>query len=245
MSALPARPKITIAVPGPWSDRLDLVEQVTSRNGGGYLFLGPGLFDFRRMSGFSVDIFEYDANLVDAFEVRARRYFPTEVMDAIITHRTAVYLHAEGGSLELARAALEGTAALIRGGGVAVNVKSSGRMQTHKNWLALADGGGNYALYEAYVQVYQVRTGYHTCGMHLLGYPDASLVGDFSESEARQTLDSFLLYLLDEQPRLASGHTVSVTADAPRFRLMHRDEDLFTRNQVFYNRNGRWHLKPV
>src|SRR5262249_44534142 len=172
-----ARPLIVIAVPGPWADRREVVQAVAGANDGTFLFLGGLLFDVAHKRGIPVEIRAHEEKLVSAFRIASGGVFPQETMRAIEEHRTGLYLIAPDGTLETAQAATLGAAGVLRAGGVAAKGHSSGRAQTRDDWLALAGYEGPQALYEGFVCLAGDRTQVYTCGMHLLGLPDALLEG--------------------------------------------------------------------
>jgi hypothetical protein len=222
-----------------------VVQAVAGANDGTFLYLGGSLFDVVHKRGIPVEVRAHEEKLVSAFRIASGGAFPQEMMRAIEEHRTGLYLIAPGGTLETARAAMLGTAALLRAGGVAAKVDSSGRAQSRDNWLALAGYEGPQALYEGFVCLVGDRTQLYTCGMHLLGLPDALLEGRYSPGEARSLLDAFLLYVLIESPSLATGHTFSVRAGAPRYRLRQVPDRIHPGDDLFHNPFGFWQLSPV
>ena len=48
-----------------------------------------------------------------------------------------------------------------------------------------------------------------------------------------------------EKPLLESGHTFSLTADSPRFRLELLTDDRHPEDDLFHNPHGLWNLKRV
>lgn len=81
--------------------------------------------------------------------------------------------------------------------------------------------------------------------MHNLGLPDASVSADLTMQEALRLLKIFLHYTAIEHPTLGDGHTFSLDADSPHYRVMHQDCTAYPPDDPFHNPWGLWHLSRV
>jgi len=78
--------------------------------------------------------------------------------------------------------------------------------------------------------------------MHAFGLPDAAVPRDLDVQAGAHLLNVFNHYLIAERPSLADGHTFSVAADAPRFRLRKTACDTYKPEHAFHNPHGMWRL---
>lgn len=78
--------------------------------------------------------------------------------------------------------------------------------------------------------------------MHNLGLPDAAVSADIDSREAFRLLRIFLAYLATEYPTLADGHTFSLHAQSPHYRLTYQEYPLYPPDDPFHNPYGLWRL---
>ncbi|MEU4772301.1 hypothetical protein [Micromonospora sp. NPDC023644] len=159
--------------------------------------------------------------------------------------------------LEVSRAALAVSAALLRSGATAVKNESNGVAHGRDRWLSLADEAAAATtdaelagvLYRASVKR-PIRAGEssYSCGMHLLGAPDVELLTTDGGVEDRVTLlDTLALYLLTDEraAEMADGEGFRLSADSPRWLLEHRPDDRHETDDLFHNPFGYWRLTPA
>jgi hypothetical protein len=140
--------------------------------------------------------------------------------------------------------------------------ESSGIAHGRARWLELAReaeiADSWSALFRGYVQL-PIQNGddYYTCGLHLLGQPDLIASGtllreayDSTEDQAWMAVHlfrAFACYLLAEctPGRFASGHTFSLDAASPRFRVLWEDCAGYEEDDFFFNPFGRWRFAEL
>lgn len=207
---------------------------------------------------------EHDRRMVRAFKASACRFDPSltrEDLANIKGHSRVLYVLSKNFTAQeapvVSRAFLRLGGRLLEAGGTALKCESSGIAHGRERWLELARESENEnfwsALFRAYVQ-YPIQNGddYHSTGLHLLGQPDlivsSSLLREAAGSKkdpAWAAVDLFLgfaLYLLSEcaPGQFASGHTFSLNADSPRFRVLWEECTGYDEDEFFYNPFGRW-----
>lgn len=151
---------------------------------------------------------------------------------------------------------------LLEAGAVAMKCESSGIAHGRAGWLELAaraELADSFPdLLRNYVQ-WPIGNGddYYSCGLHLLGRPDLiaslELLGKAYGSaedlgwKAVHLFRAFAHYLLAECPtgQFASGHTFSVDATSPRFRVIWEDCTEYDEDDFFYNPFGRWRFAEL
>src|SRR5262245_39371813 len=213
-------PQTVIGVPGRWPDRSDIVTSIDSRSGG-YFFAGRAMVRIGTKDGFELEVYDHDPNLKNAFSIAGRGRLTEEDLAAIASHTFTLYLVGEGGSVEAGKKLLHAANALLKSGGLAVKIESTGTAHRVDQWeeFCVHDHLGN--LLQAYVTYIGSEGSYYSCGMHNLGQPDALVEANISPNDAAKLLHTFASYLLVENPTLKDRETFSIDADAPRYRLFH------------------------
>lgn len=217
---LAAKPgMISITVDGPWRNRRELVDAVMANNRD-FLLGGEELFNRRSRYRMSLHSEPGDSGqrlCCSSFEVSVR------------------------GARELQHA---GTA-LLCAGGSRIMVDSIQLQHSPAYWSQLDSSGRTLDLYAAYVRFLAAENGFGSFGMHNFGLPDVRVPSAVGLVEASRTISAFNLYVLIEQPNLATGHTFSAADDAPRFRLRRLDQSASTENLAAPNPHGLWSLLPA
>jgi len=231
--------KIIIGVPGTWATRTDIVTSIAQRSGG-FIFAGLVLMDTSTKRGFTLEVYEHDAQLHEAFRIASGGRISDSDIAAIAQHRHTLYCLSSGVSLEAARQMLRIGVGLLGAGGLAVKVESSGVAHSAAQWRELAASEHLFDVYTAFVTLIGGRDCFYSCGMHAFGLPDAAVPRDLDAQAAAQLLNVFNHYLLAERPSLTDGHTFSVAADAPRFRLRKSACDTYEPEHAFHNPYGLW-----
>lgn len=236
-------PLIALCIPGPWESREALAQAIAAQ-GEDTLLAGNVLRRGDRSA--RVELAEHDPDLREDF-AQTGRLFNESDLAAIAAHRSAAWLIGPGGSLAAGRAMMELADALLRAGGLAVKVESSGVAHRAQDWLAQSARKETHvgALFIAWVALVALRGAVYSCGMHNLGFPDAIVSADLPPQRAGQLLKDFLMYLLHEQPALTEAHTFAVSGDEVRFRLTREPRPLFPADHLFHNPYGWWRLTPL
>jgi Domain of unknown function (DUF4261) len=233
-----------IGIPGRWPSRSDIVTSIATRSGG-YLFAGMVMMKIGTKDGFTLKIYEHDPNLKKAFSIAGRGRLTDEDLDAIGSHTFTLYLVIEGGTINAAKKALHAANALLKSGGLAVKVESTGTAHRADQWAQFCAHDHPGSLLRAYVTYIGGDGVYYSCGMHNLGHPDAVVEAAIPPNDATNLLHTFLGYLLVENPKLNDRETFSVDADAPRYRLFHEACTLYPAGNLFHNPFGVWKLIPA
>lgn len=237
----PQERDIILGVPGTWSDRSAIVSSITQANDQ-LIFAGMMLLDTKTGQSFQVDIYDHDPALGYAFALAGSQSLTDADIERINTHTYTLYLIGKEGSIERAQHMLQLSADLIRAGGLAVKVETTGIAHSARDWLTLANDQQPAALYQAYVTFVSGENSVYSCGMHNLGFPDAMVSSTVPASDAADLLETFLVYMLQEQPTFRTGETFSTAADMPSYTLQHVPCTLYPHDDPFYNPYGMWKL---
>ncbi len=235
-------PDIILGLPGQWTTRSDIATSIAHLSDG-LIFAGKVLLDTKTNQSYQLDIYEHDSDLAQAFALAGRRSLTESDLAAIDAHTHTLYVTGKGGTSERAKQVMEVGTRIVRAGALAVKVESTGVAHSAHDWQRLTVAPEPSALYFAYVTLIGDHERFYSCGMHNLGLPDVIVPGTLAPNDAAQLLETFLLYLFLEQPNLKQGHTFSINAQAPRYRLQLAPCTFYAANDPFYNPFGMWVLE--
>ncbi|MDJ0367233.1 hypothetical protein QMK33_18955 [Hymenobacter sp. H14-R3] len=236
-----------LCIPGPWASRTEFMQALIKARDGEYLFIGGLLAKPAADVHFFLELYEADPELEAAFG-RAGRFsaMSETAVAAIGAHQMVAYLLTPPDmepSHASARAVAQAAAALLDAGGLAVKVETAGKAFEAAQWQALAAADAAGALWELFVAaaIGTPEGAFFTCGMHNLGLKDA-LVRHLPAADATHLLREFTCFGVAEQPVLAPGHTFSMAADAPVYRLTEAKQQPYAGYPDFENPYGMWEL---
>jgi hypothetical protein len=182
--------------------------------------------------------------LANSFEIAGQGKIPGEVLTKIENHTSLVYLHFPLDLPDQRERILKFTQLLQRLGGLAVKVESSGIAHTWERWFALLSGTP-FDMYCSAVVLIGDHDYYYSCGMHLFGLPECEVPRTVLVAEAADLMNQFNFWQITEHPVLASGHTFSLTADSPHFRLSLQRDSRHDNTELFRNPHGIWRLSAA
>jgi hypothetical protein len=235
---------IILGIPGPWDDAVELGQAIVASNNDGYglhdgQLIGPEL-------AAPLELCEHDPGLRRSFELANRRSLSNTDLDRIEAHASCAYLICPGGSMDAGRHAMALAARVLRAGGYAVRVETAGVAHSASDWLAQTERNETHvgALYIGFVALINRQGQVYSCGMHNLGYPDAT-VSALPVPTAGELLRGFLMSVVHEQPLLISGKSTLNDGAGTLYLLTHEGCTLFEPDDPFFNPYGVWQLTPV
>lgn len=205
--------------------------------------LGDSLLHVESSFKCEIEFHGPDPAMVRAFSASGASWQNTPAMSAIAGHRSVVYLIAPRGTIAGAEAMIRAAAALLHAGGLGVKAECSGLAHPIEKWHELAANLHLFTAHEALV-VYVTGGEIYSCGMHMLGLPDAITEGADPEDSV-ELLRMFTRYLFSEAPELREGQTFGAFANSPVFRLQRDHSILYPPDSMFTNPYGYWRLVPV
>ncbi|RYD32847.1 MAG: DUF4261 domain-containing protein [Verrucomicrobiaceae bacterium] len=233
-----------ICIPGPWADRTKFIEAIIKHQPEGrFLFAGKILSHIGGNDYVSLDFCDPYDGMRKAFRIAGQGRISEGTLDLIQNHEGVAYLHFPLNWLEQRERLVKFTKALQEAGGFAVNVESSGVAHEWDRWFSLLTGS-SFDVYCSAVTLIGAAERYKSCGMHHFGLPECSLSRDIDVHEAADLMNRFNMYQIDERPRLASGHTFSLDAETPCFRLTLSADSSYDPDDPFHNPHGVWDLEP-
>ena len=236
--------QIIIGIPGYWETRAEILAAIADKSDG-FLCLANILMDTSTKDAYTLDIYDHDPELAAAFRLAGRSWIAQPDLDRIAAHRHTLYVLSPAVSVKSGQQMLRVGDALLRAGGIAVKVESTGIAHSAEKWMEFTRSGDLYQLYRAFVTLIRGSRYFYSCGMHNFGLPDVSTSLKLSPDTASKLMNQFNGFVLFENPTLMDGEIFSVAAGAPRYRLKMERCELYHRDDPFHNPLGRWHLVQV
>lgn len=242
-------PRNVMCVVGNWRD-LDEVDEIIQQ---------------KSFSGFELDRefsqLSPDHRMMDSFVASYDRVSPSMSdadWNAVRTHGAVAYVLSppiiNEHAVEISGRALLLTAALLRGGAAAAKCEAAGIAHGRTRWLALADEfsrakadgdrhGEGASLYWAWVRRPLIDDDdgfYYSCGMHLLGQPDAEIDASLDLTDALQWMDMRGMYLLGDRPTrpLRDGKGFRLNDEGPRRVMRYRPCERYAEDEFIFNPYG-------
>lgn len=226
-----------LCVPGHWTTRSEVFDRLAAA---GCAVEGNNFRLDEYPESFEVEMESNDNRMLEAFRGSGGSWLTDADEAAIKAHSYVAYIIGEAGSPKLAESALHAGAALVKAGGFAIKVENSGAAHSAEHWLQFASDSYLLTAHNAFV-LYVVGEQAYSCGMHILGLPDA-IVQSGESKDPVELLRVFTRYLFAERPEVASGQTFSTGPAAPLYLLSREKCDLYDGDALFTNPNGMWRL---
>jgi hypothetical protein len=185
-----------------------------------------------------------DPSIAAAFRIAGQGKIPQPTLSKIQEHSSVVYLHFPLDIQAQCDRVARFTGLLRRLGGAAVKVESAGIAHTWERWFALLNGS-RFDLYSSVMVFIGGEDYYYSCGMHHFGLPECAVPISVPVGEAADLMNRFNFYQIEPAPILKSGHTFSISADAPRYRLALDTDNLHEPDEPFFNIHGVWFLNAA
>jgi hypothetical protein len=237
--------EMIVCIPGTWESRKDFLESIVLTTNGDFMFAGMILFHPKDKDHVELEFCEPYDQMAEAFAYAGQGKLTDETINTIARHKSVVYLHfpldIESQRLRLAKF----TEVISRSGGIAVKLETSGIAHEWERWFSLLRSENPFDHYCASVVLTGDERHYYSCGMHNFGLPDVQISRSFDMQEAADLMNQFNYYQIVEKPSLESGHTFSLTADSPRFRIELLMDERHPDDDLFHNPHGLWDLTRV
>lgn len=231
--------EIIICVPGNWNSHQELVSSLIEADTG-YIYAGMIMKDLKSEHFAKIEECEPDSAVTKAFVNSSYGRYSEQELKGIENHSTVVYAICDGGSVENVRAALAIGKALLKAGGLAIKVETSGVSHPKSKWLEFSNDS-IVDLFTAFIVVVTYSDTILSCGMHNFGEPDGII--DNRIEYASYTLQTFLIYILDERPKILLGQTFSAEEDMETVRIDKRKSiEFYDVNDLYSNPYDVWSL---
>lgn len=225
--------QVILGVPGTWKNRTELIQAVASKSDG-YLLAGNIIHCAKKNVGFQVEVYEHDPQLVEAFSY----VNDDQLMKQITNHTFTVYVIATVSDFEELKNVVDVGAGLVKAGGLAVKIETSGTIHTKEEWKELARNQEYFPIYSHFVMLVGNEESYFSCGMKAFGCPDVITSSVLPPEEAADLLNNFNLYSLIEKPAFKSGQTFSVEEGSALYRIQCLEDFRYEEDDLFFNPFG-------
>lgn len=235
--------ELIVAIPGPWKDRSEFLNQIISSTDGKFMLAGPMLANPSERDHILVEFAEADPNLRGAFQVAGRGRLKGPTIGAIARHRSVAYAYFRLQVVGQQERILRFTQVLRQIGGIAVKIESVGVAHEWDDWEQLLRSDDLFALYTGFVTLIADEHHFYSCGMHHFDLPDVQVPRSLPGDDAAHLMNQFNYYRISEQPKIEEGHTFSLSEDAPRLELSRVDDVRYPADHPFHNAQGLWDLR--
>ncbi len=241
----PTKPKTIICIPGKWNDRMEIVSAIAENNLNEFIFAGMILLNLKTNKSFELEICEHDDRMKEAFKWAGMvNSVSTKFLNEVDKHTYVIYLSAETGDTESAKAIAEAGHAILKAGGIGIKVETTGKAFTKEHWIDLLTDFEESTLYEMFVldSINDGKGKTYSCGMHNLGLKDCIVYKE--EFQAAVNLISiFGYYQLIDKPAIKNNQTFSENASAPIFVISEEINQPNKGDALFENPYGMWKLE--
>jgi hypothetical protein len=235
-----------LCVPGPWSDRTQFIKRVVVETKGEFMFAGMIIAEPAKKRHVILEFSGPDERLRRAFEIAGQGKVLPTIVEEVGRHRAVAYLKFPLHVIEQRDMLVDFTTVLRQCGGIAVKIESSGVAHSWDAWFEQMKSNNPFDWYRTFVCLIGDTEYYYSCGMHHFGLPEVEAPRSIETREAADLMNRFNYYQISEEPKLAEGHTFSLTPEAPRYRLQRRDDVRHdAEDDLFHNPHGIWRLNPV
>ncbi|TPN83973.1 hypothetical protein [Aquimarina algicola] len=245
MDNLDKKPKTILCIPGNWNDRQEIVTKIAESNINDFIFAGMLLLNLKTNKGFELEICERDDRMRESFRYAGMvNRVSEDFLDEIDKHKYVIYLSAETGDIQSAKAIADAGNAILKSGGTGIKVETTGKAFTKSHWSELLSNFEESNLYQMYV-VDSISNGKgmtYSCGMHNLGFKD-SIVYDEEFQQSVNLISIFGYYQIIDKPQIKNGHTFSTDVDSPIFEITEEANQPYKGDELFENPFGMWKLK--
>lgn len=241
----PTQRELLLCIPGPWKDRGDFVRAIISETKGEFMFAGMILANPGKKDHVPLDFAPQDPRMRHAFELAGQGKLSPQLLDRISGHQGVAYLHFPVGIISEKERVVAFTKALERCGGIAVKIESAGVAHEWDHWFAALNSENQFDLYRTFVTLIGDSSHYYSCGMHHFGLADVEIDRSLDINEAADVMNRFNYWQVVDEPKLASGHTFSVSPEAPRYRISQVKDSRHEPSDFFHNPSGLWNLKKA
>ena len=239
------KPKTILCIPGNWNSRTDIVTAIAENNMNNFIFAGMILLNLKTNKGFELEICEKDNEMRESFKFAGMvNRVSEEFLDEIEKHNYVIYLSAESGDLESAKAIAEAGNAILKSGGIGIKVETTGKAFTKEHWTEFLTDFVETNLYKMYVldSISDGKGTTYTCGMHNLGFKD-SIVYNEEFQDSVSLLSIFGYYQLIDKPEINLGQTFSTDIESAIFEINEEKNQPNIGDELFENPYGMWKLE--
>ncbi len=231
--------KIILCVPGVWKTRTDLIEGLIKADTG-YIAAGFVMTPVGGGEMVELDIRKHEPEVSAAFRATSLGRFSEEELASIDEHNMVIYALCNIKDFNSAIEAMKVGHALLKAGGLGIKVETSGVSHPKPEWLGFSEKL-SADVFRAFVVTVTSERHLLSCGMHSFNQPDGIIDADIED--ANYTLQTFLLYLLAEEPAITHGQTFAAAEEMETLQISKvLSSQVYPKGDIFYNPLNFWAL---
>lgn len=244
--------EVVIGIPGKWADQRELSRALNLAmiENGGYTFMGPFLGNVKTESVFEVYMEGHDENMKEAFKCAATSKFEDSLFEEIGEHTATVYIISKKVGQDVARELVHAVSDILKAGGLAVKIETTGVAHTKETWLKMQAEIKNPEnevpqLHGHFLTLTNYGDFFYTFGMKTFGLPDVAVPSKVLGDEASHVLQNLSFYLLNQHPEIHSGETYSAGIEAPFYVMEIKEDERYEKEDSFHNPFGIIFTEPM
>ena len=234
-----------LCIPGLWKDRNEIITSIVKCNPDEYILVGMVLQNLKTKKCFTVEVYERDKQLKEAFKYAGMVNRVTdEFLNQIGKHNLVVFLIGETGNFEDAKSIAEAGNAILNAGGLGIKVETAGKAFTKEHWNDLITNFEEINLYQLFVidSINDGKGKTYSCGMHNIGLKDTVVYGEEFQTSV-DLITIFSYYQIIDKPVIYSNQTFSSDKDSPVFKIENEEDQPYEGDKLFWNPFGMWKLE--
>ena len=234
-----------IGIPGPWKERSDLIERIAITTKGEFMWAGLLLMNSKDKDHVTAELYDADPHMRNAFKIAGHGRLSETTLDEIGNHLSTLYLH-----FPLAVSGQQQRLKMFTGvikdvGGIALKIETSGVAHSWESWEEILNSDNPFDMYRGFVTLVGDQDHYYSCGMHHFSLPEVQVSRSLEIEDAADLINRFNYYRLVENPKLDSGHSFSLSPDAPHYRLNLIKDQRHDPDELFHNSFGVWDCRKA
>jgi hypothetical protein len=222
-----------VCIPSKWRSEEDFKATLAQTNQ--FIVVGNTIIEKLTNNVYEYELYPYDAELWKSFMHTGK--FSEKDLAEIDQHSTTLYLISNTGNTRTLEQLTNIMSDLLKLGGVAIKIESSGAAHTLKSWFDIIIQKKPASLIEAFVTIFVDEGIYYSCGMHHLGYPDIKLISEESEIISSTLINEFLIDLLENSSEIKGNKLLR-----GNYKIQKEVCPIFPEDDLFYNPFGVFNL---
>lgn len=233
---------IVLCIPGIWQNHQALLHALLTYDTG-YIYARVIIKSLTSDYFAEIEEHQNDTEVSHVFRQQSLNRFSEQELQEIEQHNMIIYVICPAGSIALVQQALLLGQALLKAGGLAIKIETSGLTHPRSDWLNF-DAQNPIDLYKAFIPTISDQEQIYSCGMHQFGKADGCI--NLNVKHASFILNQFLLYVLIESPTLLENQAFSAEEGGEILKLYKKESrDFFEEDSLYLNHLGVWMLKPT
>lgn len=234
--------KIVICIPTNLQNRQEVTAALESKYGAEYVFIGRIFRSTISDRSCQIEIEQTMSDDTAEWEITGQAKITAATLQQIDGHPLDIILTSEQTGYHACRHIAQLAQVLLRIGGIAIKVESTGIAYEKQQWLTQCNSDDVFDIYSLFVQLVEGDHYYYSSGMSNFGKADVAIELTEDRGLAIYVINVFNYYRLTESPILQDGHTFQPDIECPTYQLQWIEDREVEADSLLYNPHGRWYL---